>query len=182
MNTKQKIIAGTLAAFLTLGGGGLLKNTFAGEAKTPDVKVGVDDKTTVRTEKKENVVKPVSTQQVNVPFKDARVNSVKAVKAYAAHVSNDGLLLVILGKDQNLFNEANQAAKEAIGEGRPLRGIVVGPMDQPASVILYADAMDVSYDAVMKSKENILNAIREADEKILKSPAVAKAEPVLASN
>lgn len=167
MNTKQKIFAGGLVALVTLGGGGLLKSTFAEEAKGNTQAVATA----------ESVVKPVNARDVNVPMKDARVNGVDAVKGFAAHVSKDGLLLVHLGSDQKLLNKTIEAAQEAIAEGKPLRGIVIGPMDQPPEVILYVDGLPVSYKTVMRSKENILASIREADRDILKPDLLAVSGP-----
>lgn len=79
-------------------------------------------------------------EQVNVPLRDARENSVKAVRHFSVGASDGGLILTIFGRNQDLFETTLQAAREGIAEDRlPVRGIVIGPTDQPSSLEIFGN-------------------------------------------
>ena len=132
----------------------------------------------------------VSLQHVRVPMSDARHIELDGVKFSATHASDDALVLVVYGKNQDLFNRTHEAAKLVIAEGYPLRGIIVGPTDQPEQVDVYTDGQ--LYDSISKERDSsemllfydrdvIRQALIDGYDDIVKPRLDAKAQPVAAN-
>ncbi len=91
--------------------------------------------------------------KIKVPMKNARLASVDAVNTFAEGISNDGLLLIIYGKDASLLEDTKQVARNAIKSGKPMRGLVIGPVNEKPHVDVYADAVMINTSGLTNKSE-----------------------------
>ena len=150
-----KIAAGALAfttAFLPMTG--KLGNTFDGIANAQDVK-------------------PVkhAPASVHVPMLDARTNGVAAVQVSGVALSsNREIVIIFYGQDRSLFNNAKEAAREAIADGLPVRGMVFGPpINQSSGIEIFANGLLVNRSDIKWDKEVISEAIKFANTEYIQS-------------
>jgi hypothetical protein len=96
----------------------------------------------------------------NVPMSDQRDMRKVVVRTVAAHSSKDALSIVVYGRDPALLESLKHAARDAHQKGWPIRGIVVGSMNDPRGVDIYADGLLIAeqpapgphiYDQTMKA-------------------------------
>ena len=150
--------AGVLAAALTFFPvTDKLGNTFDGIANAQDVK-------------------PVkhAPASVHVPMLDARTISADAVHVSGVALSsNREIVIIFYGQDKNLFNDAKEAAREAIANGIPVRGMVFGPPSGPptgqSNLEVFANGLLISPPDMKWDKEVVSEAINFANTEYIKS-------------
>lgn len=78
--------------------------------------------------------------KVKVPFRDQTHSSSKdIVRRVTARTSKDGITVAVYGPDKNLFNEAKLAMWDAHQKGIPVKGIIIGPLNEERGYDVYAD-------------------------------------------
>lgn len=84
---------------------------------------------------------PASHEQIQVPISDARHIGNKGIIFAAVQASGQGhVTLVVYGQDQEVFDATYKASQRLLGDLFPVRGIIVGPTDKPASIDIYINA------------------------------------------
>jgi hypothetical protein len=75
-----------------------------------------------------------ATQQIKVPTRDARGGDYEAIMMGAAAASKGAQVLVFFGDNEAAFASAKEGARNAIAQGLPLKGMIVGSPLTPKTV------------------------------------------------
>ncbi len=111
---------------------------------------------------------------VHVPMLDARTISADAVHVSGVALSsNREIVIIFYGQDRSLFNDAKEAAREAIADGLPVRGMVFGPPSAPptgqSNIEVFANGLLASPSNIKWDKEAISDMINFANTEYIKS-------------
>lgn len=84
-------------------------------------------------------LQPVAANTVNVPIRNAQDAQPEGLRFAAAQQSSGNYqVLVVYGSDQRVIDATIQAAGDAIAEGYPVRGVIIGTASAAPSIDFYA--------------------------------------------
>lgn len=98
----------------------------------------------------------------SVRMNDSRKFRKEVNQTGTARASNDAMALSIYGRNKTFMNDAVLATYRALQEDAPIRGIVVGSIEEPEDFDLYVDGVRVTLDGGLAYLD-LVNAERAAN-------------------
>ena len=107
-----------------------------------------------------------SEKKISVPMINARENTVNGANVFSTLQADKSIVVAYFGQDENLFNEAKEAVREALAAGESVRWMVFGPATEESYVQIFANNQLVSKKG-LKTKEDIKLSISKAHTEIV---------------
>lgn len=88
--------------------------------------------------------RPASASEINIPLRDARNAGPNSVRFAAAQFTKDAPTILIFGVTKANWPKLRAAMQQAVFQGYPIEGVLIGPDDAGPALEIYAKGVNVT--------------------------------------